>query len=207
MSQFLGKFSVGNQVRIPIIFQSTNGPADVEKVKISIENYNKVTNKLERVLEETDMQKVSCGNYFYDYIIPAKSVNGTYIAKITAKQIGAISSLLEGFTTFEVTGSIDNIPQQVIKINEESKFNAPNPYQRIEIVDTVVDVYNEPIQGVHISAYEKKGFEAKSPMNVKVGSAMTDSKGEWKMLIQPGEYIFEYKGIGCRLLREIRKIS
>lgn len=77
---------------------------------------------------------------------------------------------------------------------------------KLDVEDMVVDVYNLPIKGVHVNVFEKQGFMPKSPNNVKVGSTVSDENGVWKMQLSPGEYVFTYKGIGVRELREFRKV-
>jgi hypothetical protein len=46
----------------------------------------------------------------------------------------------------------------------------------------------------------------KSPNNTKIASAITDENGVWKMTLVPGEYVFTYKGLGLKEMREFRKV-
>ncbi len=78
--------------------------------------------------------------------------------------------------------------------------------EKLDVEDMVVDVFNLPIKGVHINVFEKQGFMPKSPNNVKVAGTISDENGVWKMQLSPGEYVFTYKGIGIREMREFRKV-
>lgn len=78
--------------------------------------------------------------------------------------------------------------------------------EKLDVEDMVVDVYNLPIKGVHVNVFDKQGFMPKSPNNVKVASTISDENGVWKIKLSPGEYVFTYKGIGVREMREFRKV-
>jgi hypothetical protein len=217
----LGKYTKGMNVKIPARFQDNNKNfVDVDNVVVTIEYFDRDRNEVIRVVEGSPMNKVSMGNYFYDFCVPPHVSFGNYVAKISAKQAGSKSIVLEGFTNFEVVPEI--IKEAMVEAQEQelkkpaaddrfalipkSQIAAPNPFSKTEIEDVVVDVYNNPVPGVHVHAYIKKDFTPKSIDNVKVGSAMTDKNGTWKMQILPGEYIFVYKGITFKELREIRRI-
>lgn len=75
-----------------------------------------------------------------------------------------------------------------------------------EVEDMVVNVFNLPVKGVHVNVFEKQGFMPKSPNNIKIASTITDENGVWRFKLSPGDYVFTYKGIDLKELREFRKV-
>ena len=224
-----GKYSAGMVVEIPAtFFNSNNQPVEVENVVVDIQHFDNAHRKVIHLLGETAMPSVSKGMYLYRYQIPPQVDLGTYVVNIKAKY-GA-SQVIEKSDTFDVIDGVTDIRRPEngdISMSMDNKkveetydpmkgfdiktFRIDQVQQqvkqnKVEIEDLVVDVYNLPVQGVHVNVYEKTGFMPKSPNNVKVGSAITDEKGVWRMTIAPGDYVFTYKGINKKENREFRKV-
>ncbi len=228
----IGRFTRGMKVNIPAMFQNSQGNnVPVDNVNVSVEFYDKSTNQMIQMLPETPMKERNEGQYSFDFIIPNDAGYGNYIVRIQAKQAGSRNTIPEGSDFFEVVESSDvnNIPEDKPN-NDEIKRDSDQPSfeeeaaalersvsdqklasidlegRRREVADIVKDVYNEPIQNVHINVYEKRTFVAGSRENAKVATAMTDETGSWKVILPVGEYVFVYKGIDFREERELRKV-
>jgi hypothetical protein len=222
----LGRFSQGMVVKIPAAFQDSNQrPVEMENVRVDIQFFDKDHRELLYILKETPMNQVGPGRYLYEFTIPPIANPGNYVVHIQAKYPGSISNITEATETFEVIENTaitsnaikedlpkptpqpaeDHIPESFdiknFKIDQPKKFNG-----RIEVEDVVVDVFNKPLSGVHINVFEKNTFMPKSPNNVKISSAITDDNGVWKMTLAPGDYVFTYKGLGMKEMREFRKV-
>lgn len=225
----LGKYSNGMMVRIPATFQDSNQrPVEMDNVNVRIQFYDNSHRDLKNILEETPMKHLGIGRYAYEFQVPPTALPGNYIVHIQAKYPGSISNVTEATDTFEVIESratvlnqvkteqptqsvteaaIDN-PKPDFDINtfKIDQVKRTNQYSRIEIEDIVVDVFNNPVKGVHVNVFEKAGFSPKSPNNLKIASTITDETGTWKMVVSPGEYVFTYKGLGLKEMREFRKV-
>ena len=223
----LGRFSKGMTVNIPVTFQSNGSPIEMDNVTVKIEHFDQSSRKLEVMLEESHMEKLGPGQYRRVYTVPPHAKPGNYIAHIQYKELGAISEVKDHTEMFQVDE--DSVaPENAVKDNVESRqppsvddaekvddfdintFKLDNPSrkpgERVVVEDVCVDMFNKPIHGVHVNVFAKDGFIPKSPNNLKVGSAVTNKRGEWKMSLERGEYVFQYKGIALRENREFRKI-
>jgi hypothetical protein len=226
----LGRFSNGMVVKIPAAFQDSHQKAvEMDNVRVDIQFFDKSHRELLNILNETPMKQVGTGKYLYEFTIPPHAQPGNYVVHIQAKHPGSISNVTEATETFEVIENSaitsnaikedlpptpspaaekpaeDHIPESFdiknFKIDQPKRSNG-----RIEVEDVVVDVFNKPLAGVHVNVFEKNTFMPKSPNNVKISSAITDDNGVWKMTLSPGEYVFTYKGLGLKEMREFRKV-
>lgn len=225
----LGRFSNGMVVKIPAAFQDSNQrPVEMDNVRVDIQFFDKDHRELMNILPETAMNQTGPGRYLYEFTIPPHAAVGNYVVHIQAKHPGSISNISEATETFEIIENSvitsnairedlpptptpatpkteDHIPEgfdvKSFKIDQPKKYGG-----RLEVEDVVVDVFNKPLSGVHINVFDKNGFMPKSPNNVKISSAITDDNGVWKMVLAPGDYVFTYKGLGMKEMREFRKV-
>lgn len=228
----LGTFSNGMVVKIPTTFRASNQePVDMENVIVCIQRWDQAHRKMDYILKDTEMPMISRGMYLYDFKIPPHAEPGDYTVSIKAKHPGSISNVVEAFDTFKITATNNQTQAPKEDLDIQASIDAPQiepdspqpsdfdiktfkidqvksrlSHQKLEVEDMVVDVYNMPIKGVHVNVFEKNGFMPKSPNNVKVASTISDENGVWKINISPGDYVFTYKGIGVREMREFRKV-
>lgn len=215
-------------VKIPASFRDSNQqPVDMENVHVGIQFFDKDHRKLEIILQDTVMSSVTRGTYLYEYKIPPHAQPGNYVVHIKAKHAGSISNVYDASDTFEVVDSIETVasmesdapPAPVPTVQEEVKkpdfdistfkidqVKRNNQFTKLDVEDSVVDPYNNPVKGVHVNVFLKQGFMPKSPNNVKVASTITDENGTWRISLSPGDYVFSYKGIAFREIREFRKV-
>ena len=216
----LGRFSRGMQVTIPATFKSQNRLVEMDNVVVAIEYFNRDTNRVTRLLDETVMQKISTGEYRFMYDIPSTITPGNYTVRIKAKQAGSVSRLTEATDYFEIVESEVPIVLQVGQDQpappqqSQPEINTLTNYPNISkgsglrvLEDVIVDVYNQPVPGVHITVYDKKTFVPNNPMNIKIGSAFTGEDGKFSISVLPGEYVIAVKGINKREYREFRKVQ
>lgn len=212
----LGRYSNGMTINIPAQFRDSNkNPVAMENVNVGIQFFDKGHRNLKQILDDTPMKSIGDGKYVYEFTIPPYAESGNYIVHIHAKHPGSISNVSEATDTFEVieenkpvvTAEVEktksNFDINTFKIDQVKQVN---PYERIDVEDIVVDVFNKPIKGVHINVFEKNGFMPKNPNNVKINSTVSDENGSWKMRMSPGEYVFTFKSLGHREIREFRKV-
>lgn len=222
----LGRFSNGMTVKIPATFQDGNkNLVEMDNVNVGIQFFDNDHREFKQILAETPMQILSTGKYVYEFRVPDFASPGNYIVNIKGKYPGSISNISEAADTFQV------IENRSVIVKKEDTVQTPQPQPeeykkpdfdintfkidqvkninqntRVDIEDTVVDVFNNPVKGVHVNIFQKNGFVPKSPNNVKISSTVTDEAGTWRMKVSPGEYVFTYKGIGMREMREFRKV-
>jgi len=223
----LGRFSKGMVVKIPAAFQdSQQRPVEMDNVNVKIQFFDNDHREFKHMLPETAMKYIGPGRYLHEFTVPPHAKNGNYIVHIQAKHPGSISNVSEATDTFEVidnTTAIENrVPvQEAVEESTDSQPEKPafdintfkidkvksiNQNSKLDVEDVVVDIFNNPVKGVHVNVFEKAGFMPKSPNNVKVGSSVTDDTGAWKIRLSPGEYVFTYKGLGMKENREFRKV-
>ena len=218
----LGRFSKGMELTIPATFKSQNQLIDMDNVVVTIEYFNRDTNRVTRLLDETSMQKIATGEYKFSYVIPQMLVPGNYLVRIKAKPKGAISKIVEATDHFEIVESEipmvlqvnSSEPKQSEQLQQPETVNTLTNPPNIRagsgmrtIEDVIVDVYNQPVPGVHITVYDKKTFVPNNPMNLKIGSAFTGEDGKFKINVLPGEYVIAVKAINKREYREFRKVQ
>lgn len=226
----LGQFTRGMKIKIPARFQSNDGkPVPVENAVVRIEHWDEQEKCVVHDLPECSMRQLSPSDYLYEYEIPQALKEGTYLVHISAKVPQNGNKVFEALEQFNIVASDlspksnisplnPNIGEEQEKIQpsqeivEKPKINSSNDYynnlnlgEKI-IEDFVVDVENNPIKGVHINVYLKKNFIPNDPQNMKISSTMTDERGRWNLKLEPGEYVFIYKGIGLKETREFRKV-
>jgi hypothetical protein len=224
----LGKYGRGMTVKIPAKFQDANkNLVEVDNVILGIEYFDKNTNKIMNILNETKMDSRGAGDYIYEYTIPPNAEAGNYIVRIRAKHAGSKSNLIEATDYFEISHNMVLTP--IIKIGEEKKEHKPaireeqedmvtvpaekqtsvdsNGKRRVLVEDHIFDAYAHPIPGAHINVYDKNNFVPKSPNNIKVASALTNNDGRWSLTLLPGDYVFIFLAPNTRESREFRKIQ
>jgi hypothetical protein len=229
----LGTYSTGMVVQIPATFRDGNQrPVEMENVIVGIQKFDQAHRRFEYILKDTNMLMSDKGMYLYEFTIPHHAEPGDYIVSIRAKHAGSISNVYEASDTFKVTDAAPQPQKPKVDMNITASIDAPKmepeveqpsdfdiktfkidqvknrlSHTKIDVEDVIVDVYNLPIKGVHVNVFEKHGFMPKSPNNVKVGSTISDENGIWKMSLPAGEYVFTYKGIGVKEMREFRKVA
>jgi len=214
----LGKFSRGMKVAIPAKFQDANKqPVSVENVVVGIEFFDKHTNRILNILNETQMNCRGDGDYIYEYSVPPNAEEGNYIVRIKAKHLGSKSNLIEATDYFEISHNMVLQPilveketpqEQVVQLPEVKRAPVSNDgKRRVLIEDHVFDAYGSVVVGAHINVYEKNSFIPKSPSNVKVASALTNTDGRWSLTLLPGDYVFTFIAPNTKEVREFRKIQ
>ena len=226
----LGRFTRGMKVSIPARFQDNLGNVlQMDNVVVGIEHFNKSTNTVDHVLQESPMSFLDGKGYVYEYRVPPNATDGNYIIRVKAKEPGSKSKVFEATDHFEVNDDAmtlepvrkeskataepevisSDIPTQA---EVDAMQQATNTYEQPDtsggyVEDVCVDHDNLPLAGVHINVYSKQGFTVNSTMNTKIASAMSDQEGKWRALIPPGDYVFTYKAINKREVREFRKVQ
>ncbi len=216
----LGEYTRGMTVKISIGFRTNGQPIPVENVVVRIEHYDNEEGKFVNDLNETPMKQINASDYLYNYEIPQALKEGNYLVHMTAKvpqQGGKIFEGLENFSivspeTLQKTSSplTPDIAAPKITVASEVNSHINNLYSDLPseklIEDIVVDVENKPIGGVHVNVFMKKDFIPNDQSNIKVTSTMTSPDGRWSVKIPHGEYVFTYRGIGLKEVREFRKV-
>ncbi len=220
----LGSFTKGMTIKIPARFQDNNkNPVTVENVIVRIEHFDKEIKNTIFDLKDQPMKKISQSDYLYEYQVPETAKDGTYIVHISAKVPQNNNKVFEAIEDFTITSSNLQIKTDLEEseriVNELPEYFPPDYIppkvnydnggyegEYVTISDLVVDVENKPMRGVHVNAYLKANFIPKDVNNVKVGSTMTDDRGQWVLALPRGEYVLQYKAIGHKELREFRKI-
>jgi len=227
----LGNYTKGMCIKIPARFQSNDGkPVPVENAIVRIEHFDNEQKKVVHDLQECSMKQISPSDYVYEYEIPQALKEGTYLVHISAKvpqngnrvfealeQFNIVASDLTANSNFsplnpnigqdgeQIKQSQEIIPKPTV--NNSNEYYNSLPFSEKMVEDFVVDVENNPIQGIHVNVYLKKDFIPNDQQNMKVSSAMTDAHGKWSMKLPVDEYVFIYKGIGLKECREFRKVS
>ena len=225
----LGNYSRGMSISIPARFQDNNKkPVPVDNVTIRIEHFDPVSGSVSHDLSDTLMTQISPSDYAYKFSVPENMENGNYSVYIKAKVPQDHNKLFEAYESFNISdktadASVQNInvdkPEDSeleyvppkVKYAEESTTHAEENNRQAsgyeyEIIDSVVDIENNPVTGVHINVFTRHDFIPGDPNNVKVAGTMTDSQGNFKVRLPRGEYIFVYKSIGKKENREVRKV-
>lgn len=223
----LGNFSRGMTIKIPARFQADGKPVSADNVVVRIEHYDETERNVVHDLNDTPMKQISPSDYIYEYEVPQALKEGTYLVHISAKipqnnnrvfeaveQFNIVSSQLSpqsnstGQDTERVASVEELEPRTPPTINNSNDFYN-NQYMNSDeklLEDIIVDVENNPIKGVHVNVFVKHDFRPNDPNNVKVGSAISDEEGKWRLKLPVGEYAFVYKGIGFKEYREFRKV-
>jgi hypothetical protein len=216
----LGNFKKGQKIKIPAKYKNNNGElVKMKYVKIRIEHFDQLTRNVIVDVAEIDMKKYSDGLYLYEFEIPINSKLGMYYIYIKARPETTNNDIdtIEQFIVIE-----EDIPELNELVNnkqddiEKPRFSyteTPQPmiqqdnYSGQKIIeDIVVNHLNNPVKGVHVNAYSKNDFVPNSQNNIKLGTAMTDEQGKWKMQLLSGEYVLVFKAIGFKEYREFRRI-
>lgn len=227
----LGKFSRGMTVKIPARFQDASKRAvDVENVVVGIEYFDKNENKVISLVNETAMNKISDGDYIFEYQIPPNLDPGNYIVRIKAKQLGSKSNILEATDFFEISPAIKLDPKTIIQRvvqgepsdsqPDDPRLPDPEALKRVAnqnflnggsgqrlVEDVVFDAYGVALAGVLVDVFDRKTFVPRSPNNIKIAATVTGEDGKWQVRVNPGDYAFVFKGPRTRGAVEFRKVQ
>ncbi len=220
----LGRYGKGMKVNIPAIFQDVNkNPVEMDNVSVNIQFFDNAHRDFQKILPETSMNKNAIGHYNYEFTVPPFAKNGNYIVHIQAKYPGSISNIAEATETFEVIDDNETIISNKVTEPEPQQEKTGSDFDintfkfgqvkgkaslvKMDVSDVVVDVFNNPIKGVHVNVYDKAGFSPKSPNNIKIASTITDENGVWQLKLDQGDYVFSYRGLNLREMREFRKVQ
>ena len=224
----LGRFTRGMLVSIPARFQDNLGNVlQMDNVVVGIEHFNKATNEVDHVLQESPMSFLEGKGYVFEYRVPPNATDGNYIIRVKAKEPGSKSKVFEATDHFEVNDdamtltpvsqkepvqaeeiSPNDVPTQAeVDAMRQQTASYEQPPSGGYVEDICVDHENKPLAGVHINVYSKQGFAVNSTMNTKIASALSGEDGKWRAVIPPGDYVFTYKAINKREVREFRKVQ
>jgi hypothetical protein len=223
----LGNYSRGMEIKIPARFQDNNKKlVPVDNVTIRIEHFDSNSGNVVHDLTDTLMTQISPSDYTHKFFVPDNMENGSYSIYIKAKIPQDHNKVFEAYESFVIvdkTSEVDTQAQPKISVDKSEereyippKFTHTAENQGLpslnsnnfdyEIVDTVVDIENNPVVGAHVNVYTRHDFIPGDPNNVKVAGTMTDTAGTFKVRLPKGEYIFVYRSIGNKENREVRKI-